>query len=222
MVLEGLRIVLRPAKPRDLLKMMEWDQDDEVTRYIGKKFDSFKTCEDWFMEALSDPLHRVLSIDTKDGRFIGSVELDHISRKNGTAELAIVIGEREYWDRGFGTETITLTLFFAFTRVHLSRVYLRVYASNQRAIRCYEKCGFHKEGIMRPSARLVRREGPVILMSIEADHFLSSYFGDAPAASATGAVSASGSSPAASGTTVAGGAASQGPPGGTRRGPSRG
>ena len=114
----------------------------------------------------------MLSIDTTDGRFIGNVELDHISRKNGTAELVIVIGERDYWDKGFGTEAIMLTLSFAFARIHLSRVYLRVYTSNRRAIRCYEKCGFHKEGILRPSPRLVGRDGPVILMSVDADGYV--------------------------------------------------
>lgn len=175
MVLEGARVVLRPVHPRDLLKIMEWDRDDEVTRFIGKKFDTFETCEEWFADALGDPLHRVLSIDTSDGRFIGNVELDHISRKNGTAELAIVIGERDYWDKGFGTEATMLTLFFAFTRVHLNRVYLRVYASNRRAIRCYEKCGFRKEGILRPSSRLIGRDGPVVLMSVDADEYLERY-----------------------------------------------
>jgi RimJ/RimL family protein N-acetyltransferase len=166
-VLEGAKVVLRPVQAEDLLSIMRWEQDDEVTCFIGKKVDAYGTCEEWFVRSLADPRRRLMSIDTTAGRFIGNIELTHISRKSGAAEVAAMIGEKDCWGLGYGTEAMSLILTYSFAELGLRRVYLRVYTSNRRAIRCYEKCGFRKEGIMPPSARQTGRVGPVLLMSID-------------------------------------------------------
>ncbi len=67
----------------------------------------------------------------------------------GTAELGITIGDKAYWGKGYGREAIRLLLDYGFGLLNLRRVYLRVHARNERAIRAYRACSFVEEGRLR-------------------------------------------------------------------------
>ena len=60
--------------------------------------------------------------------------------------VGLGIGETEYWSKGYGTDVMNVLLRFAFTEVNLQRLTLTVFEYNTRAIRSYEKAGFHHEG----------------------------------------------------------------------------
>ena len=82
----------------------------------------------------------------------GNAALDTLRRLSmDFPEIGIVIGEKEYWNQGYGTEAIVTVLRFMFTEMNLHRVMLRVFDFNHRAQRCYEKCGFVLEGRLRQS-----------------------------------------------------------------------
>ena len=91
----------------------------------------------------------MLAIETAEGVHIGNVGLHRIDWKNRNAEPGIAIGEKEYWNRGYGTDAIRTLLGLAFREMNLHRVFLRVDADNARGIRCYEKAGFRQEGTLR-------------------------------------------------------------------------
>jgi RimJ/RimL family protein N-acetyltransferase len=61
----------------------------------------------------------------------------------------MVIGDKSYWGRGYGTDSVRVLLRLAFEKMGLHRVHLHVFEFNQRAISCYEKCGFRREGVLR-------------------------------------------------------------------------
>ncbi len=84
-----------------------------------------------------------------DDRLIGNCSLFDISQKNRSATFGIVIGDQEYWGRGYGSDATRLLLRFAFDELNLNRVQLEVYDFNQRAIRAYQKVGFIHEGVRR-------------------------------------------------------------------------
>jgi len=85
--------------------------------------------------------------------------------------MRIRIGAKSLWDQGLGTEAVTVLLFHAFRNMNLSRVYLRVYDDNHRAIRCYQKVGFKKEGrLLRSNNNQPFRE--IILMRILKNEFV--------------------------------------------------
>ena len=83
------------------------------------------------------------------GRLIGFIELDAIQWAHGDAYLAIGIGERDLWGKGYGTDAMREILRFAFEELNLHRVTLTVFEYNPRAIRTYEKVGFREEGRLR-------------------------------------------------------------------------
>jgi len=85
----------------------------------------------------------------RDDRLIGEIALDGVQWHHGDTFVGISIGEREYWDKGYGTDAIQVILRYAFEELNLHRVSLNVFTYNQRAIRSYEKAGFQFEGRQR-------------------------------------------------------------------------
>lgn len=150
MIIRGEKVVLRPIRPADLPKFVAWSNDPEVSRFVeGEYPKDLEECLEWRRRRQGDRHSVHLAVETNDHLLIGHIELDHIAWRSGDAELRIRIGEKEYWDRGYGTDAVRALVAHAFTHMRLSRVYLRVLSLNKRAIRCYEKAGFRKEGRLR-------------------------------------------------------------------------
>jgi RimJ/RimL family protein N-acetyltransferase len=93
-----------------------------------------------------DPTRFVIEAE---GRCIGSCALFNANATAGTCELGIGIGDKDFWGRGFGRESIRLLLTYAFRYLNYRRVWLRVHAANERAVRAYRACGFVEEGRQR-------------------------------------------------------------------------
>ena len=83
------------------------------------------------------------------GQLIGYAGLSGISTLNRCGEYFILIGSREYWGQGLGTETTRLIVSYGFNHLGLHRIELTAYATNPAAIRAYEKAGFSHEGVKR-------------------------------------------------------------------------
>lgn len=172
MLISGEKVQLRPVVPTDFARMVTWSQDSEVTRYLDAGYPAdIEECPGWLQEAQSSRHTQLFAVVTRDDGLIGDIELDHITWRSGDAELRIRIGERHLWDRGYGTDAVLTLLEHAFRHMSLSRVYLRVFAANARAIRCYEKAGFRKEGRLRRRTRSGTMS-EILLMRILRDEYL--------------------------------------------------
>lgn len=96
-----------------------------------------------------NPSQVVFAIEDEYQRLIGVTRLIDIDRTHGRAEIAIIIGDKTAWSRGYGTDVIQRFLRYAFEEMKLRKVVLVTDADNARGIRCYEKCGFVHEGTLR-------------------------------------------------------------------------
>jgi len=149
----GKRVRLRPIERTDLPRFVEWFGDPEVRRHLAVYLPFSLAQEERWFESLQRRLERqesiVLAIETSDGVHIGNIGLDGINWKDRNAEMGIAIGEKPYWNQGYGTDAIRTLLGLAFLEMNLHRVFLRVDADNLRGIHCYEKAGFREEGTSR-------------------------------------------------------------------------
>jgi RimJ/RimL family protein N-acetyltransferase len=82
------------------------------------------------------------AVDTTEGKHVGNCSYYDINEKKKEAQLGIMLGNRDYWDKGYGTETVTTLLSHIFQETNMTRVYLKTLVSNIRAQRCFQKCGF--------------------------------------------------------------------------------
>ncbi len=102
-------------------------------------------------------------------KLIGSLAFDSIDWRTRAAEFGIVIGDKSYWNQGYGTEAVRLLVGHGFHMLNLHRIYLHVYETNPRAIRAYQKVGFVEEGRERQAEFRGGRYIDVLRMSILRD-----------------------------------------------------
>jgi RimJ/RimL family protein N-acetyltransferase len=149
-VIVGQKTRLRAIEREDIPNFVRWLNDPEVRRYLELYLPISKAEEEkWFETQLENESSRVFGIETEEGVLIGNIGLSELDWKNRNAYLGIVIAEKGYWGQGYGSDAITSLLRFAFGEMNLHRISLSVFDFNQRAIRCYEKCGFRHEGRAR-------------------------------------------------------------------------
>jgi RimJ/RimL family protein N-acetyltransferase len=153
---------LRPPAERDLPLFVRWFNDPEVGYWLAISEGPEITLESerkWYDEMRADAAQVVWCIETEEGRPIGNLGLHSIDETHGRATMGISICEKDLWGRGYGTEAVRQVLRYAFAELGLRRVDLQVDEDNLRAIRCYDKCGFAREGLLR--AYRLRRGQPV-------------------------------------------------------------
>lgn len=150
----GKRVRLRGAEREDLPTFVRWLNDPAVRQGLDTHLPmSLAREEKWFEDMMAHlPEEQVLVIEVKRGSKwtpIGSCDLDDIRWKDRNAEIGIMIGEKKYWDKGYGQEAMLLLMAHGFDTLNLHRLYLYVFEDNARAIHAYEKIGFVHEGRLR-------------------------------------------------------------------------
>ncbi|MEP7358497.1 MAG: GNAT family protein [Anaerolineales bacterium] len=102
----------------------------------------------------------------EDGRLIGMTSLEVNSWPNRDAWVAIAIGERENWSKGYGSDALRLLLRYAFAEMNLDSVSLVVFGYNERAQRSYLKVGFKEEGRQRERLQRGGERHDMVFMSV--------------------------------------------------------
>jgi len=170
-VIYGERIRLRAPEREDLPAFVRWINDPEVRAGISLYLPmSMASEEKWFERMLERPPdEQPLTIDVREGdgwKLVGNSGFMGFDAHARSAEVGIMIGEKSYWNQGYGSEAMGLLLQHAFATLNLNRVFLRVFASNPRAIRAYEKTGYVHEGRMRQAHYSDGNYIDVLLMSV--------------------------------------------------------
>ncbi|MDD5110668.1 MAG: GNAT family protein [Patescibacteria group bacterium] len=149
-ILKGKNIVLRPLRLSDAPAFCRWFKNSEVTRFL-KRYEDPPTLQEerkYIQEQNRKRDNAQWIIMTTDGAMIGTVGLT-IYPVHRRAVYGIFIGDPRYWGQGLGTEAGRLAVAFAFRRLRLHRIELRVYAYNIRGMKSYKKIGFRTEGRLR-------------------------------------------------------------------------
>lgn len=150
-MLAGEKVRLWSIEREDLLKNYIWQNDPNVIYLTGfcPYPKSFFEIEKWYNNLLLNPTIRTFAIKTKEGEYIGNIELNKIDFQMKKAEMGIFIGESDFLNKGYGYDTVNILLKFAFNQMNLNRIYIKVIEYNQEAMKFFEKFGFKKEGVLR-------------------------------------------------------------------------
>jgi RimJ/RimL family protein N-acetyltransferase len=148
-VIYGERVVLRAIEREDLPNYVQWLNDPRVLEYFGRVVPLSLTQEEqWYEGMLQDSSVRNFAVEY-EGRHIGGAGFSHIDPRNRTAEVGLFIGIPELWDQGLGRDILRTLVHFGFEQMNLNRIYLRLFAGNERGIHLYEEVGFEHEGRWR-------------------------------------------------------------------------
>lgn len=149
----GEKVQLAAIQREYLPKYVEWLNDWEVAQFLAPGIPYPLNIEDeteWFEERKKRKENFLFAILTlAENKLIGNCGLHNVDLKNRSAVFGILIGDKNYWDKGYGTDATRTILRYGFEQLGLNRVELWVFAFNPRAIRAYEKAGFRREGVRR-------------------------------------------------------------------------
>lgn len=150
-----MKIYLRALTRDDLSTTLKWNNKNEIRdNYSGHPFPVNREMEElWYDKILTSNFPvTVFGIEhIESSSLIGLFILKNISMLNRSGELAIYIGNFEYKGKGLSYEAMQQGLAFAFNKLGLNRIDLKVLKSNSAAIGLYKKCGFIEEGLLRKS-----------------------------------------------------------------------
>lgn len=165
--LAGSLCYLSPINPEDYEKYTEWLNDLEVAvnLTLATKVISLPGEKDTLAE-LAKKEHNFAIVDLKTDELLGNCGLTNLDLINGTAEFGIFIGNKNYWNRGYGTNATMLLLNYGFNLLNLHNIILCVYSYNKRAIQTYTKCGFRIIGCRRQAKTIGRKKYDIIYMDI--------------------------------------------------------
>ena len=126
----------------------EWRNNPEIAVLDQGAFlrpRAFEEIEAWSQRMVEGYTYVVFDDETP----IGTCAIMNPDMRNRNAELSIVIGNTNYWSKGYGTQIMNKLLEWGFEGLNLERLYLHVFSFNERAIGLYEKMGFVREGTHR-------------------------------------------------------------------------
>lgn len=171
-MITGKNVRLRAIERDDIQRFTRWLNDPDVIKYTTLNSPVSQVMEEkWFDHQLEilPTQGQVLAVEARVGDdwvHIGVCDLHAIEPVNNMAEFGIMIGDKEYWSKGFGTETVKLMLKHGFEDLNLNRIYLYVVAEHSRGIKTYEAAGFKKEGMLRQALYKNGIYNDVVLMSV--------------------------------------------------------
>ena len=172
----GEKVALGPHR-RDLLPLYQrWINDFDVTRTLAIPMRpmTHEAEEAWYQRTSQGDRDIAFTIyELATLRPIGSTGLHAIDHLHRIAEFGILIGEKDCWDKGYGTEVAMLMLDYGFTALSLHNIMLRAYSFNQRGLRAYTKAGFKVIGRRREARRFGGQAYDEVLMDCLASEFQS-------------------------------------------------
>jgi len=145
-MLIGTKIKLRDKRLDDARDDYVWQTDPELAQLdaVPQLVTAFSQYLSTYAGELHQPssTRRLFAIETSDGKHIGNCSFYNISETESEAELGILIGNRDYWDKGYGADAVTTLVNYIFHQTNLKRIRLKTLDSNRRAEKCFQKCGF--------------------------------------------------------------------------------
>ena len=153
---KGVKVRIREKRETDIRNEYSWRIDPELSRLDATR-PMTMSYEDFFRysrEEMQFPNYRSkrLAVETLEGIHIGNIMYYDLDMRSRQAELGIMIGDKEYWSSGYGTDTVNTLLRHLFTTLELDKVYLHTLSWNYRAQASFNKSGFK-------SVRDVKRGG---------------------------------------------------------------
>ena len=138
-------VTLREKRLEDACQDYQWRIDEELATLDATT--PLRMSYNNYLRLIEDELKRPVpwsvrfAIETHDGALIGNCmyyDIDDIRRQT---ELGILIGDRNYWNKGYGTDAVDTVCKYIFESTDFKRIYLHTLIWNKRAQKSFAKSG---------------------------------------------------------------------------------
>ncbi|HEK9099093.1 GNAT family N-acetyltransferase [Bacillus pfraonensis] len=154
MLLQKGKLSIRYVVEDDVKTISKWLTTSEVLQYYEGR-DNPQTPE----QVRTHFVHNIKSDEKKcvveyAGKPIGYIQIYPVDsewknlygyiKKQNIWGMDQFIGDTAYWNKGIGTELVKAAITYIINELEAEAIAMDPRVSNERAIRCYEKCGFQK------------------------------------------------------------------------------
>jgi RimJ/RimL family protein N-acetyltransferase len=167
----GKKCYLSPIDINDVEKYTEWLNDLEILRNLQlyAATISMENEKEYLNNLSKDHNYGIIDLETNE--LIGNCGLMDIDFINQTAEIGIFIGNKSFWNKGYGTEAFSLLIGYGFKALNLHNIMLKVFEYNRSEIKCLEKIGFKTIGIRREALQRDLQKHNIVYMDITKNEF---------------------------------------------------
>lgn len=150
----GEKVVLRAYKEEDIDVALKLVNDKELKKFLVNNI-AFPMSrleeEQWIKSQKSNKegTYNFAIEDIETNKYIGGCGINSVNWLTRVAIVGIMIGDKDYWGKGYGTDAMKVLIDFIFNDMNINKIRLSVFSFNERARRSYEKCGFEVEGVLK-------------------------------------------------------------------------
>ena len=150
----GEKVCLRAYREEDIPKATSFVNDEELKKLLVTNIPFPMTLweeEEWIKSQKSnqDGSYNFAIEDIETKKYIGGCGIQEVNWLSRVATVGIMIGDKEYWGKGYGTDAMKVLMNFIFNNMNIRKIRLSTFSFNMRARKSYEKCGFEVEGILK-------------------------------------------------------------------------
>lgn len=174
-MLKGQKTLIRPIEEDDMDTFYQWYNDQEVNLWSSGAWPlNTLLSKDQLTERILDdsPDNYRYAITDQDNQLIGTIGFKEVNLPSRSASLFVVIGDKSFWGKGYGTDALITFARFLFNQWNFHRLSLDTWDENIRAIKAYEKVGFKIEGRQREARFVLGNYHDSILMGLLRAEFL--------------------------------------------------
>ncbi|CAN5872056.1 GNAT family protein [soil metagenome] len=153
MTIEGDKVILRRLVASDITaEYLAWLNDEDVTR--GLETVARPYTHEMLSQYINDVLvnentYMFMVLDKISGKTIGTAKVHNISKKNGTCNLGLMLGDKNFWGKGYGQDAYATAIDFAFNTLGIRKIWEMANANNIASLSMCKKAGFEIEGTLK-------------------------------------------------------------------------
>lgn len=150
----GEKVCLRAYKEEDIPKAAAFVNDKELKKLLVTNVPFPMTIweeADWVKSQKSSRSgeYNFAIEDLETKQYIGGCGINEVNWLTRVAVVGIMIGDKNYWGKGYGTDAMKVLMKFIFEEMNMNKIRLGTFSFNERAIKSYKKCGFEIEGVLK-------------------------------------------------------------------------
>ena len=98
--------------------------------------------------------------------------MTNIDEINRSCHSHILIGDKEYWGKGYAREALMKAIEYMFKERNIHRIQANVLESNMQSLKMHKKCGYVIDGLLRESVFKDGRYQNQYVLSLLKEEFL--------------------------------------------------
>lgn len=141
--LQGEKVYLMPVSLDHVETYTKWVNDLKVLLYTSIIPLSLEEEKKYIKEIQKSDKEQIFSVFLKENdKLIGNVGCDNLDKPDKNFKIGIIIGEKDYWGKGYGTDAFKAWIKYLFEEKNAKKLNLGVCTENKAAVQIYKKCGF--------------------------------------------------------------------------------